>query len=174
MGGKAWWIVPALLLALLRPVEAEAQRRPAERFFEAPASGTVTLPAPPDPEVAPTVTMVLGGVLLGAGGLFLGGAAGAYLACGRSGGDYCGIAGAVLGGLVGESLGIPLGVHLANGRRGSYAVGALASIGAGAVMLTLLALGEDDGGDAGPMYLTIPVAQLVAAVQTEQATSRPR
>ena len=63
--------------------------------------------------------MVVAGTVLGAVGLFAGGALGvAAEDCNHHPSEFCGLGGAILGGLIGESIGVPVGVHLV-GRKGS-------------------------------------------------------
>jgi hypothetical protein len=107
--------------------------------------------------------MILGGVLLGAGGLFAGALIGdrfqAY-PC-----EDC-IEGAVFGALIGESLGIPLGVHLGNGRRGTAGPALAASLGIGAVTLGTAAVTDKWG-----ILLALPVLQIAASIGIERHTA---
>ncbi|MEW5931380.1 MAG: hypothetical protein AB1941_28265, partial [Gemmatimonadota bacterium] len=105
----------------------------------------------------------------------LGGAAGflAGLAANRScEGDEACLLPALAGAVVGETLGLPLGVHVAEGRRGSYALGALASVGVAAAGLGLMSLVGDSGPPAQGIAVMVPVAQLLASIAVERRTAR--
>lgn len=113
--------------------------------------------------------LIVGGLLSGAAGMFMGGYAGASLMCDRPNRDeWCGLIGFVWGGAVGESLMLPLGVHLTNGRRGNLALSTAAS--AGIAALGILAVYAT--GDARPL-LVVPLVQLAATITIEHATARP-
>lgn len=116
--------------------------------------------------------MVVGGLLGGAAGLYLGGVFGANLSGGSlssdavSGGDsWNDLGNAILFGAIGESLGMALGIHLANERRGSYWRGALAVAGTGLIML-IPATSIDNA------WVIIPVAQLWSGIVIERRTTR--
>ncbi len=114
---------------------------------------------------------VLGGLAAGAVGAglgFLGGLA-AYSAC--EGDEVC-LLPALAGAIIGETLALPLGVHLAEGRRGSYPLGALASAGVAAAGLGAMALVGNSGPPAQGIAVMIPVAQLAAAIAVERRTAR--
>jgi hypothetical protein len=114
---------------------------------------------------------VLGGLAagaLGAGLGFLGGLA-AYSAC--EGDEVC-LLPALAGAIIGETLALPLGVHLAEGRRGSYPLGALASAGITAAGLGAMSLVGNSGAPAQGIAVMIPVAQLVASIAVERRTAR--
>lgn len=130
----------------------------------------LTGPAPSRP--APTVLLVLGGIVGGALGLYAGAYAG-YAVEGigvradlwERSNEYV-PAGALLGAIAGETLLLPLGVHLVNGRQGKYWSSALLSAGVTAVGL-LLALPT-----GGISLLVIPVGQLYTSVRNERATTQ--
>jgi len=129
------------------------------------------LPRRPSPEPASRgVSMAVGGALLGGLGLVGGAALGAALERGASSScyDYCGLGGGMIGGALGESFGVALGVHLSNGSRGSLAASSFASIGIAAAGVSLLALTGD--GAAVPILITVPIAQVAAAMGIERAT----
>ena len=114
---------------------------------------------------------VLGGIAagaLGAGVGFLGGLA-AYGAC--EGDEIC-LSPALAGAIVGETLALPLGVHLAEGRRGSYPLGALASAAVTAAGLGAMSLVGDSGAPAQGIAVLVPVAQLLASITVERRTAR--
>ncbi|HEV2146545.1 MAG TPA: hypothetical protein VGR37_03935, partial [Longimicrobiaceae bacterium] len=92
-------------------------------------------------------------------------------AAGCEGDEIC-LMPALVGAIVGETLGVPLGVHLAEGRRGSYALGALASAGITAAGLAGFALLGDSGPPAQGIAVLVPVAQLWASIAVERRTAR--
>jgi hypothetical protein len=108
--------------------------------------------------------MVVGGLLLGAGGLFAGALIGDRFQ--RFPCEDC-IEGAFYGALVGESLAIPLGVHLADRRRGNAGVALAASLG-----VATLGVGAAAITDNWAVVLAIPVVQLVSSVVIERHTAR--
>lgn len=114
---------------------------------------------------------VLGGLAggaLGAGVGFLAGLA----ANGSCEGDEVCVLPAFAGAILGETLGLPLGVHVAEGRRGSYPLGALASVGVTAAGLGLMSLVGDSGPPAQGIAVMVPVAQLLASIAVERRTAR--
>lgn len=173
---------------------ADAQQVPARRFVLVPATALSAPPAaapqgvsladrvsverlaravPRDSVVrAHPAKMIVGGLLGGAAGLYLGGVFGANLSGGGlssdavSGGDgWDDLGNAILFGAIGESLGMALGIHLANERRGSYWRGALAVAGTGIIML-IPAASIDNA------WVIIPVAQLWSGIVIERRTTR--
>lgn len=64
-------------------------------------------------------------------------------------------------------MGIATGVHLANGRRGSLPLGALASAG-------ILAVGLVASSEQPELALVVPIGQIVGAVNVERRTARRR
>jgi hypothetical protein len=110
--------------------------------------------------------MILGGVALGAAGLFGGALVGDRFQ--RFPCEDC-IEGAFYGALAGESLAIPLGVHLADRRRGNLAPALAASLGIGALGLGAAALTDEWG-----ILLAIPVVQVAASIGIERHTARAR
>ncbi|HEU0076423.1 MAG TPA: hypothetical protein VFQ76_02165 [Longimicrobiaceae bacterium] len=114
---------------------------------------------------------VLGGIAggaLGAGVGFLGGLTAARTC---EGDEIC-LLPAMAGAVVGETLGVPLGVHLAEGRRGSYPLAALASVGVTAVGLGAMAAVDNTGASAQGIAILVPVAQLWASIAVERRTAR--
>ena len=107
--------------------------------------------------------MILGGVALGAAGLFGGALIGDRFQ--RYPCEDC-IEGAFFGALAGESLTIPLGVHLADRRRGNLAPALAASIGIGALGLGAAAVTDQWG-----ILLAIPVFQVAASIGIERHTA---
>lgn len=96
---------------------------------------------------------------------FAGGLAGAALAdCGGSG---CAAA-FFVGAAVGETLALPLGVHLAKGRRGSYLLTTLASVGVTAVGVALAVALGDHGATGQGIAVLVPVGQLAATIAMER------
>ena len=108
--------------------------------------------------------MILGGVALGAVGLFGGALVGDRFQSYPC--EDC-IEGAFYGALAGESLAIPLGVHLADHRRGKLGPALAASIGIGALGLGAAALTDEWG-----VLLAIPVLQLGASIGIERHTAQ--
>lgn len=182
-----------LLLGLLTS-RAQAQQVPARRFVLVPAAALLSPPAtvartvdvadrasverlpravPRDSVVrAHPAKMVVGGLLGGAAGLYLGGVFGANLSGGGlsandvNGGDtWNDLGNALVFGAIGESLGMALGIHLANDRRGSYWRGAVAVAGTGIIML-IPAVAIDNA------WVIIPVAQLWSGIVVERRTTR--
>ena len=122
-----------------------------------------TLARSPDPN---TGGMVLGGLLLGAGGLFAGALLGDRMQSYPC--EDC-IEGAFYGALVGESLAIPLGVHLGDRRQGQAGAALAASLGIG-----LLGLGAAAATDEWRLLLAIPVAQIASSIAIERRTALDR
>lgn len=114
---------------------------------------------------------VLGGVAGGTAGAAVGFVGGLVAARGCEGDEVC-LMPALVGAVVGETLGVPLGVHLAEGRRGSLALGALASAGVTAAGLGAIAFFGDSGPPAQGVAVLVPVAQLWAAIAVERRTAR--
>ncbi len=114
--------------------------------------------------------MVGGGVLGGAVGLVAGGLVGAAIGGGNAicGDDACGLEEAAYGAIIGEATLLPLGVHLANRRRGNYALSLLASAAIGAAGV----LAVDAANDGWPL-IPVPIAQLITSIVIERATARP-
>lgn len=118
---------------------------------------------------------IVGGIVGGAVGAVAGFYAGALAdgGCRGDGGDEdsCILAG-FAGALVGESLGIPLGVYLAEHRRGSYPLAALASLGITALGFGAMGLVGDSGPPAQGIWVLVPVAQIGASIAIERRTHR--
>lgn len=147
-----------------------AQQAP-ERRFAALATRSWLAPVHQIPLVprlsSSQSSLVLGvaGLLGGAAGLFGGAVIGSKFhetPC-----EDCGLEGAVYGAVAGESALLPLAIHVANGRRGSYAKSALVSLGIGAAGLGLAL-----AADRGELILGVPVLQLISSIAIERATSR--
>ena len=158
----------ALLLALVLPAALDAQGP--RHAFTAPAEEPGPMNVLADSIAPPSdLTLAFGGVLGGVGGLIAGGFIGAQLemAGGCHGDHWCGFGGGILGAAIGSAVMIPAAVHLANGRRGSFAAGLGASVAAlaGGVAISLVVQ------DAQPLLL-VPVAQIIGAVAVERRTSR--
>jgi hypothetical protein len=136
----------------------------ARRAPSTPAARSIpTTPRTPEPN---TGGMVLGGLLLGAGGLFAGALLGDRFQ--RYPCEDC-IEGAFYGALVGESLAIPLGVHLGDRRQGNAGTALAASLAIGA-----LGLGAAAATDEWRLLLAIPVAQLASSMVIERHTALER
>ncbi len=103
--------------------------------------------------------MALGGVILGAAGLVVGG----FLIGEVTQSDQSRVGGAVAG----VSLLLPLGVHLVNDSRGRIGPNLVASTLVGAAGMAY-ALSRDDTGPT--MALVIPITQLVLAIAIERHT----
>ncbi len=155
---------------------AQAQQVPARRFMLVPVSAVerlpMSVPVPLDSVVrAHPAKMVVGGLIGGAAGLYLGGVFGANLGGGGLNGDdlrgggFDDLANALLFGALGESLGMALGIHLANGRRGSYWRDAIAVAGTG-ILLLIPAASIDNA------WVIVPVAQLWSGIVVERRTTR--
>jgi hypothetical protein len=113
---------------------------------------------------------VLYGLAAGAAGGIAGSLVAAALAdC--SGQEGC-IGAAITGFVVGETLVLPLGVHLAEGRHGSYLLGAATSVGVTAAAVGLLFVIGDSGAPAQGVSLLVPVAQLAATIALERRAAR--
>jgi hypothetical protein len=108
--------------------------------------------------------MILGGVALGAAGLFGGALVGDRFQ--RYPCEDC-IEGAFYGALAGTSLAIPVGVHLANHRRGKLGPAIAASLGIGALGLGAAAITDEWG-----VLLAIPVVQIGVSIGIERHTGR--
>ncbi len=112
-------------------------------------------------------------VLWGIGGGTLGALAGGLAAVpfvrACEGDEVCAIP-LFIGAALGESMGTPLGVHLAEGRRGSYPLAALASVGIAAAGVSAASLLSDKGAQA--VTVMVPAAQLAASVFIERRTAR--
>jgi len=161
-------LAPLAVLALVTPA-LHAQRIPAS--LPAGWEEATTLPAPGQlgrgmPSQRPsTVALVAGGLLGGAVGVFTGAAVGGKAT--EDDCEDCALVGVVYGGVAGGSALLPLGVHIANGRRGSYARSLLASLAIGGAGLgAALATGE------GGIMFVVPVLQLVSSILIERGTSR--
>ena len=109
-----------------------------------------------------------GGFMGGALGFWLGGLAGlAFFDCVD---DACPVTNFNIGALVGEPLGMTLGAHLANRRRGNFALALLAATATGALGIAVL---NEDGwgfyglslGEIGAIFLT----QVAATAGLERA-----
>lgn len=79
--------------------------------------------------------------------------------------------GAFLGGSVGMSLGVPTGAHLANGRRGDWLRGTVASLTVWGAGVGLMAAMGFEGPGAVVTFAAVPLGQLVAATVIERDTS---
>lgn len=115
---------------------------------------------------------VLYGLAAGAAG----GIAGALLAAAIADcGGQDGCAGpAIAGFVVGETLVLPLGVHLAEGRHGSYLLGAATSVGVSVAALGVLLVVGESGAPAQGVSLLVPVTQLAATIALERRAARRR
>jgi len=107
--------------------------------------------------------MMLGGILLGAGGLIGGALIGQHLEGAPC--EDC-ILGPFFGALAGESLAIPLGVHLGNRGRGDVGPALAASLGIAAAGLGAAVLSREGG-----VLLAIPVLQIAASIAIEHHTA---
>jgi hypothetical protein len=116
--------------------------------------------------------MIFGGLVGGAIGFFAFGFAGALIADSQAddGSDgFEALGGFVVGAVVGESVMLPLGVHVANRRRGDYALELLASAAIAGVGVGLTAAMED----MGIVFLpAIPIAQLATSIAIERRATR--
>ena len=86
--------------------------------------------------------------------------------------DDPGLEGLIYGAAIGPALTTPLSVHLANGKRGSFA----ASFGAAAAIsaLSVVGLRASDGSDTVLFFILVPpVAQGISAAIIESRTARP-
>lgn len=128
-----------------------------------------------DDEGGPRHPLLLaaGGVVGGAAGLLAGGLLGGDLTCAGAEpeDDLCFLPGAFLGGTVGMSLGVPSGVHLTNGRRGDWLLGAAASLTVWGAGVGLMAAMGFEGPGAVVTFAAVPLGQLVAATVIERDTS---
>lgn len=150
-------------LALNPFPRAELRLQPITAAMPSPAAGLGTVARSSDGNVG---GMILGGVALGAAGLFGGALVGDRFQ--RFPCEDC-IEGAFYGALAGESLAIPLGVHLADRRRGNLAPAIAASLGIGALGLGAAALTDQWG-----ILLAVPVFQVAASIGIERHTARAR
>ena len=172
---------------------AQAQQVPTRRFVLVPATALIAPPTsgPQTGDVAalgsverlaPSVPrdsvvrahpakMVVGGLIGGAAGLYLGGVFGANLSGGGlsgndvGGGSWNDLGNALLFGAIGESLGMALGIHVANKRQGSYWRDAIAVAGTGFILLIPAAAIDN-------AWVIIPVAQLWSGIVVERRTTR--
>ena len=153
--------IPLLVLAGLLSLAADPSH--AQRTPPLSAQRTVA-PKARSANNAATGWLVLGGAAGASAGIVGGALAGMAYSCM----DECGYRAPLVGALVGESVLLPLGVHLANGRKGSYGLGMLASAGLGAGGVLVV----QEWTDAAP-YLAylVPVVQIAAVVYIEQRTS---
>jgi hypothetical protein len=117
-------------------------------------------PSQPHQNDAGIPRMALGGVMLGAVGLAVGG-----LLIGEATQSDQGRVG---GAIAGVSLLLPLGVHLGNNSRGRISPCLVASMLVGAAGMTY-ALSRDDTGPA--VAIAIPITQLVLAIAIERHTT---
>ena len=156
----------ALLLLLATEVGAQGPRRNAH--FDLPAAHAQPLIQQP----APVGNMIFGGLVGGAIGFFAFGFAGALIADSQAadGGDgFEALGGFVVGSVIGESVLLPLGVHVANERRGDFALELLASAAIAGVGVCLTSAMED----MAIVFLpAIPVAQLAASIAIERRAMR--
>lgn len=163
-----------LLLAagLLLPADASAQWTSDVSRATFPVQAEA---GPTPPTAAPTADLVAAAALGGALGIAPGFLVGARLVCATakaldSDVTRCGIGNAVLGAAFGSGLGMVVGSHLANDRRGSLIIGALATSAVGIFSL-LAAISYDV---PGRVAVIIPASMLVTAVAVEQGTSPER
>lgn len=124
---------------------------------------------------APTADLIAAAALGGALGVVPGSMVGASLVCATakaldSGVTRCGIGDAVLGAALGSGVGMAVGAHLANDRRGSWIIGALATSAFGIASIWASASNDLPGAT----FAVIPVSMLVTAVAVEQETSPER
>jgi len=132
----------------------------------APPTHARSIPTTAGPRGPNTGGMVLGGLLLGAGGLFAGALLGDRMQ--RYPCEDC-IEGALYGALVGESLAIPLGVHLGDRRQGNAGIALATSVGIG-----VLGLGAAAATDEWRLLFVIPVAQIATSIVIERHTASDR
>jgi len=168
-------LVQTVFSAVPLVAQQSLARRPEARFASAHDPRSRLAPAPelvvvqqPAPVPALGMAGILGASIGFFGGLFLGSnVENEFLPCGC---DDPGLAGALVGAVVGPGLTTPLAVHLANGGRGSLATGyGWAALVSGAGMLGMLAGIRSEVGLW--FLLATPVAQVVAAVASERATT---
>jgi hypothetical protein len=114
--------------------------------------------------------MTLGGLAGGAVGLVGGFYVGAALANDDDPEDLEALAGGAVGATIGEALLLPLGVHLANGRRGSYAASALVSLGIVAGGILALQAVHYDAPGTPVILVAVPVSQIAASIGIERST----
>lgn len=167
-----------LLLALALAGPAAGQWRP-DRGFPVvadarPVPFASERPVPPAPGESgggDAIAQVSVGILGGGLGFFLGGAVVGAVADDAGCYELDCLRWAFLGAVAGESLGVPAGVHLANGRRGSYAGAAAASTLIGAAGVLALSTGPSDGTLVA-VAIGAPLAQLLASMAIEQSTAK--
>jgi hypothetical protein len=152
---------------LLLATEANAQGPRRSAHFDLPAPRLQPLVQ----QTAPVGNMMFGGLVGGAIGFFAFGFAGALIADSQAdeGGDgFEALGGFVIGAVIGESLMLPLGVHVANKRRGDYALELLASAAIAGAGVGLTAAMED----MGIVFLpAIPIAQMAASIAIERGAT---
>lgn len=124
----------------------------------------------PSGEQPSVIRPVVGGLLLGGAGWFIGALAGLGI---ESAAETCNtemcFSGIVFGGATGGTLGMALGIHLGNRRLGNYAldfVTAAAIWGAG---VGVYAASDKSGIGAAILAVGVPVTQMVATVIVEKS-----
>lgn len=160
---------PSLALAFVLALAAPPTGAVAQPLRAGLARGSGPPPTLEPAEGRSIPALAGAGLLGGALGLVAGAYVGATLADDDAEG-FSALGGAVAGGAIGEALLLPLGVHLAGGRRGSYAASVAASLGlVGAGLLALEAVHYDSPG-VPIVVVAVPLAQLVTAVAIERGT----
>lgn len=120
--------------------------------------------------------LVLGLVGIGASaaGMLGGFALGAEASCDDpDSAGLCALGGGLMGAAIGTTVTTPLAVHLVNGRRGSWILDQLASLGYGALAVGIVAALPEDEDDLeqGIVALTIPLGQTIGSVAVEKGTA---
>jgi hypothetical protein len=160
----------ALIAFLLAPIPAVGQQR-VGTFAHQSAQRALPAPYLSIQQGASNARLIAFGLLGGAAGMVVGGLAGAVI--GANDDDdpdsewVNALRGSVIGGSIGESISLAAGVHLANGRRGNFLLGTLASLAIGAAGTALVIENQDP--PAAPIILTAtPIAQLIATILIER------
>ena len=132
------------------------------------------------------IRSVIGGAVGGMVGWGIGALVGYQIGGRDCAGDRCQLESVLLGGSAGGTLGLAAGVHLANGRRGNFALDFLSASAVWGFGIGTVFLLEWFKADATPeeqvelrngqaiILLAIPIVQLITTAQVEVATSRSR
>jgi hypothetical protein len=115
---------------------------------------------------------IVGGILAGGAGFLAGGYIGASFTF-TPNADFSSIGGFIVGAPIGEMICLPIGVHLGNGRRGSFPLVFLASLGIAGTGIAVTAALDDYRAPA----ITLPITaltQLIACVAIERTTGHSR